>query len=98
MDRKWKQITGIKEIGDKTDMVETVEFPEYISSNCNLTACRYNSDELKDKLLTEIMEKYYTEFGLNEENRYIFIDVVEKYGDMTYRHLCENYCFAFEKE
>ena len=67
-------------------------------TNCNLTTCRYNENGLKDKLLTEIMEKYYKEFGLNEENRYIFRDVVEKYGDMTYRHLCENYCFAFEKE
>lgn len=69
-----------------------------MDNNCNLTTCRYNENDLEDKLLTEIMEKYYTEFGLNEENRYIFRDVVEKYGDMTYRHLCENYCFAFEKE
>lgn len=32
------------------------------------------------------MEKHYKEFGLNKENRHIFRDVVEKYGDMTYRH------------
>lgn len=67
-------------------------------NNYNLITCRCNANDLKDKLLTEIMEKYYTEFGLNEENRYIFRDVVEKYGDMTYLHLCENYCFTFEKE
>lgn len=69
-----------------------------LQNNCNLTTCRYNENDLEDKLLTEIMEKYYMEFGLNEENRYIFRDVVEKYGDMTYRNLCDNYCFAFEKE
>ena len=67
------------------------------NNSCNLTNCRYNENGLEDNLLTEIMEKHYKEFGLNEENRYIFRDVVEKYGDMTYRHLCENYCFAFEK-
>lgn len=44
MDEKWKLITDIKEIGDKTDKVETVDFPEYISSNCSLTTCRYNKD------------------------------------------------------
>lgn len=69
-----------------------------MTNNCNLTTCRYNENDLKDKLLTEIMEKYYKEFGLNEKNRYIFRDVVEKYGDMTYRHFCENYCFGIDKE
>lgn len=44
------------------------------------------------------MENHYKEFGLNEENRYIFRDVVEKYGDMTYKNLCENYCFQIDKE
>ena len=69
-----------------------------MTNNCNLTTCRYNENNLEDKLLTEIMGKYYKEFGLNEENRYIFRDFVEKYGDMTYRHLCENYCFVIGKE
>lgn len=32
------------------------------NNDCNLTTCRYNENGLKDKLLTEIMEKYYTEF------------------------------------
>ena len=43
-ENKWRQIANIKEIGDKTDKIETMEFPEYISSNCNLTTCRYNAD------------------------------------------------------
>ena len=66
MDGKWKQITGIKEIGDKTDEVETVEFPEYISSNCNLTTCRYNTDgkctnEEKRKECVEVSRKVLCE-------------------------------------
>ena len=69
-----------------------------MENKCNLTTCRYSENDLRDKLLTEIMEKHYKEFGLNEENRYIFGDVVEKYGDMTYRHLCENYCFVTGKD
>lgn len=44
MDAKWKQIANVKEIGEKTGKIETMEFPEYISSNCNLTTCRYNKD------------------------------------------------------
>ena len=62
MDGKWKRITGIKEIGDKTDKVETVGFPEYISSNCNLITCRYNNggkctNEEKRKECVEVSRK-----------------------------------------
>ena len=66
MGGKWKRITDIKEIGDKTDKVETVEFPEYILSNCNLTTCRYNKDgkctnEEKRKECVEVSRKVLCE-------------------------------------
>ena len=61
-ENRWRQIANIKEIGDKTDKVETMEFPEYISSNCNLTTCRYNEDgkctnEEKRKECVEVARK-----------------------------------------
>lgn len=43
-ENKYRHIASIKEIGSKTDKIETTRFPEYISNNCNLTTCRYNKD------------------------------------------------------
>ena len=45
---EWKPIDRINEHGNKTDFVETSEFPneqeKYFVHNCNLTTCRYNKD------------------------------------------------------
>ena len=82
MDAKWKQIANVKEIGEKTGKIETMEFPEYISSNCNLTTCRYNKDgKCTDDKKCEIFAR------INPSERWMYIgdgightDVLKKFG------------------